>query len=120
MEKVVGSRKIEMAKWCLRIGFCFIYLYAAIESQLNPDNFLKYIPEMVKNLINPSTFLLTFSVFEIFLASWFLSGIKTKYAGIISFFLMTLIIFPNFVYFSVLFRNVSIAMASLALVFLEE
>ena len=114
-----SQKNIDLAKWFLRAGLAFVYLYAAIEIQLNPQNFLKYVPPTVQTILPTNLFLLLFGIFEVALAACLLSGKFGKYMGLISFILMTGIIFPNLVYFSVLFRNVAIALASLALVALE-
>ncbi len=106
---------INVARWFLRLGLAFVYGYAAVEIYLNPANFLKYIPPMVQNMIPTDIFLLVFGIFEILLVLWLISGKKTEYAGLISFLLMVGIIIPNTAFFNVLFRNVAIALASLAL-----
>lgn len=103
----------------LRIGLAFVYLYAAIEIHINPAGFMKYVPSQM-SIIPTDLFLLVFGIFEVLLTLWLLSGKRTEYAGMISFLLMAGIIFPNMAYFDVLFRNVAIAFASLALVALDH
>ncbi len=114
-----SQSQIVKAKWLLRVGLAFVYGYASIEVYINPINFLKYIPPSVVQIVPLNIFLTLFSIFEILLTLWLLSGKKTEYAAIISAFLMLAIIIPNTEFFSVLFRNVAIGFASLALAMLD-
>ena len=111
---------INIARWLLRIGLAFVYSYAAIEIKFNPGNFLKYTPGIIETIMPIHWFLVAFSLFEILLSIWLISGKHTKYPALISFLLMAGIIIPNMTYFAVLFRNVAIALASLALFFLDS
>ena len=113
-------RKINWAKWLIRIGLAFVYGYAAVEMFVDPINFLRYVPPFMQEIMPIDLFLFAFGSFEIFFTLWLLSGIKTKYAGILSAFLMLSIILPNIQYFAVLFRNVAIGFASIALFVLED
>jgi uncharacterized membrane protein YphA (DoxX/SURF4 family) len=110
---------INVARWFIRFGLAFVYGYAAVEIYLHPANFMKYIPPTVQSMVPTDLFLLVFGIFEILLVLWLLSGKKTEYAGFISFLLMVGIIIPNTEYFNVLFRNVSIALSSIALTALD-
>ena len=87
--------------------------------QLNPVDFLKYIPAFVSQAIPLQVFFLIFGIFESILALWFLSGKRTEYAGLISFFVMMAIVVFNLSLFSILFRDITIAFASLALTALD-
>jgi uncharacterized membrane protein YphA (DoxX/SURF4 family) len=111
--------QINIARWLLRIGLAFVYGYASVEIYFNPGNFLKYIPPYMQSIIPLHLFLLLFAVFEIILVIWFLSGKHTEYGAAISALVMVCIIVPNLIFFSVLFRNVAIVFASLALVALD-
>lgn len=115
----IKQSNINIARWFLRFGLAFVYGYAAIEMQINPDNFLKYVPPLMQTIIPLDIFLITFGIFEILLTLWLISGKRTEYAGLISFFLMVGIMIPNVTYFNILFRNVAIALASLALTALD-
>ncbi len=115
----ISQKNITIARWLLRLGLAFVYGYAAVETQLNPANFLKYVPDIVQSFISVDIFLIIFGIFEILLTLWFISGKRTEYAGLISCFLMIGIILPNTLYFSILLRNVAIAFASLALFALD-
>ena len=115
----IASWKLNSARWFLRIGLAFVYAYAAVEIHLHPELFLKYVPTFVQSLFPTGPFLLFFGIFEVALTIWLLSGKRTEYAAMISFFLISGIVVFNLQYFSVLFRNIAIAFASLALVVLD-
>ena len=115
----MSTKKIRIAIWCLRIGLSFVFAYAAIEVYTHSENFLKYLPDMVQDLIDPKYFLPAFGIGEIILALWLLSGWNVHYAALISSALMVGIILPNLDSFHILFRNVAIGFAALALASIE-
>jgi uncharacterized membrane protein YphA (DoxX/SURF4 family) len=105
---------------CLRIGLATVFAYAAYEAFLVPVNFLKYIPGFVQTIISPDLFLPVFGTMELILVVWLLVGWRVRYAAIAAFFLMAAIVTFNPAYFSILFRNIAIGFAALALALLEE
>ena len=111
--------RTSAASWFLRLGLAFVFAYAAIEVYLNPDAFLKYVPDFVQNILPANFFLPIFGGFEVFLVLWLLSPWLVRYAALVAFAMMIGIVFSNFEYFSVLFRNVAIGFAALALAVLE-
>ena len=112
--------KNNMALWLLRAGLAFVFLYASVEIYIHPDNFLKYVPEMVTSVIPMDIFLHVFGVVEVALGVWLLTGWKGQYPSMISALMMAGIVVFNMEYFPVLFRNVAIGFGSLALVLLES
>ena len=115
----IKQSQINIARWLLRIGLAFVYGYVSVEMFVDPSSFLKYVPQFMQQIMPLNIFMVSFGIFEILLTLWLLSGKGTEYAGIISAFLMIAIIVPNTAYFSILFRNVAIGFASLALTTLD-
>lgn len=113
-------KNIKIAKNLLRLGFAFVLLYATVEIYMNPENFLKYVPGFVTQIIPVNLFLFLFAIFELVLMGWLLSGWQTKYSALLFFLLMVGIIVTNLQYFNVLFRNVAIAFSALALAALDQ
>lgn len=113
-------KNIKIAKNLLRLGFAFVLLYATVEIYMNPENFLKYVPDFVTQIIPVNLFLFLFAIFELVLMGWLLSGWQTKYSALLFFLLMVGIIVTNLQYFNVLFRNVAIAFSALALAALDQ
>jgi hypothetical protein len=112
-------RSNQIAKYFLRAGLAFVFIYATIEIYLAPHNFIKYVPVFMMDLVPVNLFLPAFGVIELLLAFWLLSGWKGAYPSFISFCMMAGIVACNMEYFNVLFRNVAIGFGSLALVALE-
>lgn len=108
-----------IAAWFLRIGLAFVFAYASIEIYVNPQNFLKYTPTFVFDLLPPDLFLFVFGGLELLLSIWILTKWKSEYAAVISVILMLGIIVFNMEHFQILFRNVAIAFGGLALLSLE-
>lgn len=107
------------ASWLLRIGLAFVFAYASIEIYVNPQNFLKYTPTFIFDLVPVQTFLFIFGALELLLSIWILTKWKSEYAAVISVMLMLGIILFNMEHFQILFRNVAIAFGGLALLSLE-
>ena len=116
---MTSKNQIKAAKWLLRIGLAFVFIYAAVEILVNPENFLKYVPSFVTHTVLVDSFLPTFAIGEIVLSFWILSGWRGRMASMICFLILVAIILPNLSYFSILFRNVAIALGALALFALE-
>ena len=117
---IAYKNRLNLARLSLRLGLSTVFAYAAFEAFTNPAGFLKYIPSFVVTIVNPDYFLPIFGTAEIILTLWLLSGIKIRFAAIASFFLMAAIVGFNPEYFNVLFRNIAIGFAALALALLEE
>ena len=113
------SNHIFVARWLLRAGLAFVFLYASIEAFFNPESFIKYIPPFLEKTIPSKYFLAFFSGVEILLVFWLMSKWKVYLAAIMAFFLLIGITIFNLEYFSVLFRNVAICLAALSLAALE-
>jgi uncharacterized membrane protein YphA (DoxX/SURF4 family) len=116
----IYKKRLNLARLSLRIGLATVFGFAAFEALSAPDVFLTYIPDFITQLIETEKFLPIFGAAEIVLALWLLSGFKTRYAAVVSFFLMAAIVGFNTDYFNILFRNIAIGFAALALALLEE
>ncbi|HXF28662.1 MAG TPA: hypothetical protein VN457_02330 [Chlamydiales bacterium] len=109
----------KLAKWLLRFGLAFVFMYATVEIHVNPDNFVKYIPNFVFNIVPLEIFLLVFGVAEVVLALWLLSGWKGQIPSVLAVLMIAGITLFNMDYFQILFRNVAIVFGGMALVVLE-
>lgn len=109
----------SIAKWCLRFGLAFVFVYASIEIFLSPERFLKYVPYFIIQLVPSDLFLPAFGVSEILLAMWLLSGWKVHFPSMLAALMMAAIVVFNMDYFQILFRNVAIGFGAIALVLLE-
>lgn len=104
----------------LRFGIAFSFLYTAVSSFLSPNSWIGFFPMFLRDLIPANILLLIFSIFEIILALWLISNKAIFYASILSSFTLLGIIIFNFSSFDIVFRDVTILFAALALAFLSK
>lgn len=109
----------KLAVFFLRFGLAFVLVYATIEIYNHPENFLKYVPKAIVNMVPVSLFLDLLGVSEVVLALWLLSGWKGQYASFLTVLMMVGIVVCNMEHFQILFRNVAIAFGGLSLIMLE-
>ncbi|MEK7640708.1 MAG: hypothetical protein AAB389_01805 [Patescibacteria group bacterium] len=112
--------KLNLVSWLLRVGIAFTFLYAAISGFVIPDAWIGFLPSFMTNIIPGETLLPMFSVYEIILGLWLLSGWRIFYPALLSAATMAGIIFSDFSVFLITFRDVSILTASLALAVLHK
>ncbi len=100
--------------WWLRLGLAFVFGYAAVAALSSPEAFLAYfpsfLPEWAIHFALPS-----FAVYELALAAAFLSGRHVHSASLLGVATLIGIVTFNLDAFDVLFRNIAIACAALAL-----
>ncbi|MBI4086108.1 MAG: DoxX family membrane protein [Candidatus Liptonbacteria bacterium] len=102
----------------LRLGLAFVLSYAAVSSLLEPQNWVGYFPRFLFSIL-PERFLLPgFSIAQIILAVWLLSGRRLKWASLVSAGMMAGITLFNLNLFEVTFRDVGLFFMAVALWFL--
>lgn len=99
----------------LRISIASVFLYAAIAATLQPYNWLGFIPQVFSQLAPAETLLIGFSIFQVLLALWVLSGWKAFYAASVASFTLLGIIAANWGDINILFRDFAIFFAAIAL-----
>jgi uncharacterized membrane protein YphA (DoxX/SURF4 family) len=108
------------ANLILRVGVAFAFIYAAIDGFIDPYSWIDYFPSFVHQMaqsvgMSDVLALHIFAVIEILLALWILSGIKILIPSILAALLLVGIVLFNLSQFQLLFRDLSIAAATLAL-----
>lgn len=111
---------IKLVSLFLRIGIAFTFLYAAIDGFLNPDSWIGFLPPIMTNIVPGEILLPIFSVYEIILGLWLLSGWKSFYPAVLSAATMVGIIVSSPSQFIITFRDVAIFFSALALAFLHK
>lgn len=106
----------------LRLGLAFVFAYAGLGVLIAPENWLGYIPLFVKNILGGYTdvFLSLHAVFELILAAWLLWGKWIRWAALIAFLDLLAITVFNLSLIDIVFRDVGLAFAALALYFLRK
>ena len=107
--------KNKLASLLLRLGIAFSFIYAAVSAFFNPTNWIGYIPDFLTLGLDKLVFLKIHSAVDLLLGLWLLSGRKEFYASIVSAVVLFGIVVLNTGQMEIVFRDISILFASLAL-----
>lgn len=99
----------------LKSGIAFVLFYAAVGSFLDPFSWVGFFPQWMRNLVDQDLLLMFFSVYEIVLGIWILWGKWARYAALLSAATFAGIIVANLNAFDLVFRDVTMVFAALAL-----
>lgn len=105
----------------LRAGVALSFLYPPLDGFSNPDNWIGYFPSFISSIpVDAHILLLGFEAIEVIIALWLLSGWKVRIPAVIAALMLLGIVAFNAAQFPILFRDVSIALAALALAVLPR
>ncbi len=110
---------IQKASVVLKIGLAFSFAYAAVGSMTNPDAWLGFFPTPVLQLIPASILTYGFALTEILIALSLLVCKDVLVVAWISAVLLLGIVVFNVGALDIVFRDVSLALAAVALAFLH-
>ncbi len=113
MKKHGGNK--NYAELLLRSGLAIIFTYAAVSSFKNPQDWIGYLPRFLAKSHQAHNLLKVFSIYEIVLALWFVSGKYIKYAALLAALTLAGIVTSNFKLFAITFRDVALIFSALAL-----
>jgi uncharacterized membrane protein YphA (DoxX/SURF4 family) len=104
----------------LRVGVAFAFLYPPYAALGDPTGWLGYFPRFVLDFgasvgLSNLVMLHAFGVIEVVIALWLLSGKKIFYPAALAALMLAAIVIFDFRDFEVVFRDLSIAAAALAL-----
>ncbi len=101
----------------LRWGIAFVFFYAAVSALVHSQDWLGYFPEFLRRLFGTNQYALIslFSVYEIVLAGWLFLGKNLKLTAGLAFLSLAGITIANIQLLDVVFRDVGLALAALAL-----
>ncbi len=113
--------KEKLVSLILRVAIAFSLIYVAIAAFINPLNWVGYIPDFATlGLMSKETFLMIHAVIDLILGLWLLSGRWTFYASILSALFLAGIVLFNIGEIIVLYRDISILLAAVALAVLSR
>ena len=99
----------------LRVAIAFAFLYPAIDGFIEPAAWYSYFPAFVI-AIAPATLLLPiWGIVEIIIALWILSGKHIFIPSLLATFALVAIVLLNIPLMQIVFRDISLALAALAL-----
>ena len=113
------DNRIKTSSFFLRSGVATVFLYAAIASFLQPDAWVGFFPFWLRNLISENFLLVSFSIYQLVLAGWLLSGKKIVFAAELSWLTLLSIIVANYGFLDVLFRDIAILFSAIGLIALH-
>ena len=99
----------------LRIGLALVFLYAGVASFVDPREWVGYLPVLLTEYFPTDLLLTMFAVYELALATWLLSGIHVRYAGLVCAATLAGIMLANPSLLHVTFRDIGLLFAALAL-----
>ena len=107
--------RTDPASWFLRVGLAFVFAYAATTSLVDREAAAVYFPPQLPTDVVVQVLVPAFAVYEIVLATMLLTGRLAHLAAVLAAITLAGIVVVNADAFDVLFRNVAIACAALAL-----
>lgn len=108
---------LKTSELLLRVAVAFSFIYPPISALTDPYAWLGYFPVWTTTLLGTNALLALhlFGAVEVLLALWILFGKHIRVPSYIAAALLLLIVGFNMPQFPILFRDVSIALAALAL-----
>jgi uncharacterized membrane protein YphA (DoxX/SURF4 family) len=103
------------AWFLVRLGVAFSFLYPPIAAYFDPYSWTGYFPSFIKGFVPDELLLHGFGILEILIGLWILSGIRIFIPSVLAGLLLLLIVLLNLPQLDVLFRDLSIALAAIAL-----
>src|SRR3989338_7432845 len=113
-------RNLELAAFFLRLGLGTAFLYAAISSFLDPAAWVGFFPVVVQQNLPVNLLLALFGLCQVVLAGWLFSSWKAQWAASLAALTLFLIIIFNVRGLDLVFRDVALLFAALALVSLSD
>ena len=105
----------RLAKFLLRAGVAFAFLYPPINALSNPYDWVGYFPAFTRGVVPDLLLLHAFGAIEVGIALWILWGRKVFWPSALATVMLLAIVAFNVNNFVVVFRDLSIAAASLSL-----
>src|SRR3989344_5086023 len=105
----------HLTSFILRVALAVPLLFAAIDATLQPQAWVGFIPLFLRNIFPEALLLGAHALLDFTLAVWLLSGWKTKEAAIFSGLNLFTIIVVNITVLEIVFRDVGLLLAAVAL-----
>lgn len=109
------SKREKIAWLVLRIGVAFSFLYATTASFIDPQSWIGWFPSFLRDVINDTALLQIWAIYEIITGIWIISGVKIFWPSLLASFSLIGLILCNFNSMDVIFRDVTILSATIAL-----
>lgn len=101
----------------LRLALAFAFLYAGIGSLRSPLSWESFLPTILTTHFSGDVLIKFFGVYELALAVWLLAGWYVRYAAVLCALTLAGVVAFNPHALDITFRDISLALAAVALVF---
>ena len=119
------KNRLGYVSFLLRVGIAFPFLYAGVSAIKTPTDWMGFFPlwaiHTARDIFGKGgegALMLIFSIAEIVLGVWLMSGKRIRTASVISVALLVSIVVADPVALAITFRDIGLACAALALAFL--
>lgn len=112
--------RTNYASLALRLGIAFTFFYAALAALLNPLAWVGFFPFWLRGILPSEILLNGFSVYEIGLALWLMTGYKLRWSSVLAAASLAGVTVFNLGVMDIVFRDVGLTLAALALFFLSS
>lgn len=102
----------------VRLAIAVPFLYAAISAFLDPTSWIGFLPGWIGNIMPREMALSIFSIFQIILSVWLLSGKGLRYSSVLASVTLLGITVFNLGALDIVFRDVGLLLASISLTLL--
>jgi hypothetical protein len=110
---------LRFVDYLLRAAVAFAFLYPPLNALTTPYNWIGYFPAFTRGFVDEMVLLHAFGALEVVLALWILSGWRIFYPSVAAALALGAIVALNLSEFPVLFRDIPIAFAAVALALLH-
>ncbi len=110
--------KKPLISFFLRLAISIPFLYAAIAAFLTPESWIGFLPEWIGLIMPVEIALGAFSVYQIVLSLWLLSGKWLQYSSLLASVTLLGITIFNLGALDIVFRDVGLFLASVSLALL--
>ena len=110
--------KKSLLSFFLRLAIAVPFLYAAISSFLDPTSWIGFLPGWIGIIMPKEIALSMFSIFQIILSLWLLSGKWLRYSSVLASATLLGITVFNLGALDIVFRDVGLLLASVSLTLL--
>lgn len=108
------------ASFCLRIGLAFTLIYAGISIFVNPESWTGFIPQFIRDISgNGNSSLFAHAVFDMILGIWLLFNWRVFWPAALTALNIFFITIFNLGAIEIVFRDVGLLFAALALLILN-
>ncbi len=103
------------AEILLRLALGFVFIYAAVSSILNPSSWIGFLPSGLSAVWTAENWLILFSLCEMVLAVWILSGWRVFWSSLTATAVLFAIVLINLATFDIVFRDLALGIAAMSL-----